>query len=688
MNSDKPHILYVDDEENNLVALKAAFRRYYQIHTAKSAREGIAILKQHPVELIVTDQRMPEMTGVQFLEAVIPDYPDAIRMVLTGFSDVEAIIKAINTGRVFRYITKPWDEQELKMTIDGALSLFREQQENRTPMNLRQHKPDILYVDDEEHNLMSFHATFRRSYTIHTATSAREGMQILRQQPIQLVITDQRMPEMTGVDFLAAILPDYPDVIRIVLTGFSEIEAIIKAINSGQVYRYVSKPWDEKDLKITIDKALEQYHLVQENKELVGDLQYILGEMDFMHEIARRILTIKTLPELLNDIMESSKMLMHAEASSLLLYDEEDAQLHFLVARGDKGQMVKQYSVDVGSGIAGWVAEQRESLVVPDCYADSRFNPEYDQMTNFRTRSMICVPMLRDDRLLGVLQVLNKENEEVFDARDLKIFETLASQCAVAIENAKLLEVQVAAEALDRELQTARTIQQRLLPASLPDFEDIRVAAKLIPARQVGGDYYNVHRLNENQTLLMTADVTGKGIPAAMIVSTVYSCVHSYITQDPFRLEELVIGLNDVLLDSTTNDKFVTCWLGLYDHAERRLQSINAGHNPPYLFRNGEQKPSELRVGGMFLGCFEMPYESEVIQMQTDDVLVFYSDGVTEALNHNSEEYEDHRLIGTVAGVRDAHAGDILRTIEEDVQHHVDGAQQSDDFTCAVMKVL
>ena len=131
MKAEKHHILYVDDEENNLNSFKAAFRPYYQIHTATGAREGIRILREHPVHVIVTDQRMPEMTGVQFFEAIIPEYPDAIRMILTGFSDVEAIIKAINTGRVYRYITKPWDEAELKLTIDGAINFYNLQRRNR-----------------------------------------------------------------------------------------------------------------------------------------------------------------------------------------------------------------------------------------------------------------------------------------------------------------------------------------------------------------------------------------------------------------------------------------------------------------------------------------------------------------------------------------------------------------------------
>jgi adenylate cyclase len=140
MITEKYHILYVDDEEHNLNSFHAAFRKHYTVHKALNAREGLRILREFPVSLIVTDQRMPEMTGVQFLEAVIPEYPDPIRMILTGFSDIEAIIKAINTGRVYRYITKPWDENELKMTMDSALEYFALQQRNRDLMTQLQEK--------------------------------------------------------------------------------------------------------------------------------------------------------------------------------------------------------------------------------------------------------------------------------------------------------------------------------------------------------------------------------------------------------------------------------------------------------------------------------------------------------------------------------------------------------------------
>jgi phosphoserine phosphatase RsbU/P len=136
-----------------------------------------------------------------------------------------------------------------------------------------QEKYRILYVDDEIDNLIIFKAAFRRYYDVFTATSAREGMELLKTQDVQVLITDQRMPEITGVEFLESIIPDYPEMIRMILTGFSDVEAIIQAINKGRVYQYITKPWDTGELKITIDKALESYSLKNENKQLISDLK-------------------------------------------------------------------------------------------------------------------------------------------------------------------------------------------------------------------------------------------------------------------------------------------------------------------------------------------------------------------------------------------------------------------------------
>ncbi|WP_293299471.1 response regulator [Pedobacter sp. UBA4863] len=141
---------------------------------------------------------------------------------------------------------------------------------------------NILYVDDEPHNLSAFAATFRRLYKVFTAESAEEGRKILEAEDIQVIITDQRMPKTTGVEFLASILEEYPEPIRMILTGYTDIDAVIDAINKGQVYRYIQKPWMEEDLRINIDKAIEIYMLRKENRELTAKLLVANQQLEFI----------------------------------------------------------------------------------------------------------------------------------------------------------------------------------------------------------------------------------------------------------------------------------------------------------------------------------------------------------------------------------------------------------------------
>lgn len=144
-----------------------------------------------------------------------------------------------------------------------------------TPIN-------VLYVDDEVHNLNSFKAGFRRKFNVFTAESAVEGRKVLETELIHIIITDQRMPVTTGIEFLESIIPDFPDPIRILLTGYADINAVIDAINKGQVYKYIQKPWMDEDLRINIEKAFEIYSLRKENKELTEALLVANKQLEFL----------------------------------------------------------------------------------------------------------------------------------------------------------------------------------------------------------------------------------------------------------------------------------------------------------------------------------------------------------------------------------------------------------------------
>lgn len=147
---------------------------------------------------------------------------------------------------------------------------------------MTQGKSKILYVDDEEHNLNSFKAAFRRDYEVFTAISANDGFKVLEDQEIHVIITDQRMPEMTGIEFLEAVIDKYPDPPRILLTGYADIDAVIDAINKGSVYKYIQKPWDENELRITINSALELFLLKKRKEQLTEQLIVTNEQLEFL----------------------------------------------------------------------------------------------------------------------------------------------------------------------------------------------------------------------------------------------------------------------------------------------------------------------------------------------------------------------------------------------------------------------
>ena len=335
----------------------------------------------------------------------------------------------------------------------------------------------------------------------------------------------------------------------------------------------------------------------------------------FFKDISNQIIEKKPLSELLRSIFETSKQLLEAEASSLLLFDEETRRLVFYVAEGEKGTLIKSKEISLGEGIAGWVAEKKKTVRIDDCYADSRFNPSFDQRTGFVTRNMLCAPMVRKGTLIGVIQVMNKSQNRSFDMQDELFFSALAGQCAIAIENFRLGQFEIEAEQMRTELETARTIQRKILPGRLPELRSYAVQTLLRPAKHLGGDYYNLIRINETQALFFITDVTGKSISAALIVSSVYSFIHSYliIHKKTFNLKHFVESLNTFLIESTTPDKFVTGWFAVLDEETLSLTSISAGHDPVFLLRKDAASPlyETLEEGGLMLGVMDLPYDTQ-----------------------------------------------------------------------------
>ncbi len=425
------------------------------------------------------------------------------------------------------------------------------------------------------------------------------------------------------------------------------------------------------------------------SKSIQINSKNILSRLNFFQDITQKIFEKKPLKKLLDEIIFASKQLLQAEASSLLLYNKEDKQLHFHTVTGDKGKTIKSQSIKLGVGIAGWAAKNKKPIIIGDCYKDSRFNKEFDLKSGFRTRNMICVPMVRKKELIGVIQTMNKKGKEAFTAEDLKLFEALAAQCAVAIDNARLIELEIRSAEIKYELNTAHNIQMKLIPQSIPSFDDLEISVKLVPAKEVGGDYFNVVRINKDETLFMIADVTGKSVPAALIVSTVYSFLQTYLilSGNNFNLSQFVVSLNKFLIASTGTDKFVTAWFGLYDHSKEIMHSINAGHNPIYLLRNNSSQLEKLTTGGLMLGSIDFPYSSEELSLSENDLIVFYTDGIPEAMNLRGEEFGEKFFEDILLLNRNLNVSDISDLIFSEIYKYRGKAEQSDDITLGIIRI-
>jgi class 3 adenylate cyclase len=227
MVTEKFPILYVDDEEHNLISFEATFRKEYKVHTATNGEDGIAIMRNNDIKLVITDQRMPEMTGIQFLEKIAPEYPDTIRMILTGFSDIGVIIDAINSGKVFRYITKPWDENELRMTIENAKQLFGLQINNRELMKSLQQK-----VEEQESTLRLFIRYVPEQVVKKTLENSQEAIFQGELRDVAVLFCDIRgftpMSEELSPKEVVSFLNDY----------YSIMSEIVKQYN-GSVNQFV-----------------------------------------------------------------------------------------------------------------------------------------------------------------------------------------------------------------------------------------------------------------------------------------------------------------------------------------------------------------------------------------------------------------------------------------------------------------
>jgi len=273
-----------------------------------------------------------------------------------------------------------------------------------------------------------------------------------------------------------------------------------------------------------------------------------------------------------------------------------------------------------------------------------------------------------------------------FNDLDELLLQAISRQVQTAIENDHLLKQSIEKERIEKELLLAASIQQRIIPKELPKIEGYELSGINIPSKEVGGDYYDCINLGKGIYSFIIADVTGKGISAALLVNTLNAALYSYLEFN-LPLNELAEKLNKLIFNATPPDKYITFFICVLDSKTGELIAVNAGHNPVLLLRN-DGSLKKIEAGGIGLGMldFGLPYEEEKLTFNSGDKLFLYTDGIPEAMNKDEEEYSDDRMIDFFKNNAQKPSKPFIDEMVKDVRSHVNGEPQSDDITCLILK--
>jgi phosphoserine phosphatase RsbU/P len=310
-------------------------------------------------------------------------------------------------------------------------------------------------------------------------------------------------------------------------------------------------------------------------------------------------------------------------------------------------------------------------------------------------KSTILVQIKQKNELVGILSFGPRRGRFQYSVSDRELLMSIAAQLALIIDNARLTERMVAQERMRRELALAAEVQQRLLPSCAPKSIAMEVAGFCEPARGVGGDYYDFIDYDNTQLGLAIADVAGKGMPAALLMCTVQATLRSLTATNgssvpaSYELASIVSKLNRLLFNTTNGEHYVTFFYATFDQTTQRLTYVNAGHNPPlYLQADSDSEFRELTSGGLVAGAFEhAAYEQETVQMKPNDLLFLYTDGLSEALNVEGEEFGANRIMETLKAIATLSADQIRDVVVRRVKEWCTGMALYDDLTFVVMKV-
>jgi len=412
-------------------------------------------------------------------------------------------------------------------------------------------------------------------------------------------------------------------------------------------------------------------------------LKRAVEELTILNEIAAAINSSMELDKIVELIIKKCVKHLKVEQAAVMLLDKSEEENAFRTMIRQADSKINTLPCRLDTQLTGFMLKNRKPLLINNFKNDNRFN--YTDQESFPIQSLLAVPLLSKGLLIGLLATFNKRDTEGFSNGDQRLLSIIAAQSAQVIENARLLEEEQTLLKIEKEMEMAQEIQINLLPRKTPQLVDYDIAGTSIPAQAVGGDYFDFIRLDDCRLAFCLGDVSGKGLPAALLMANLQATIRAQTSLNPAPYLCLQ-NSNIFLYQCTTSQKFATLFYGILDINTHQFSFANAGHNRPYFFK-GEEQPKCLETAGLALSFLEkVSYKEDIITFKPGYLLVIYSDGITEAMNMDNEEFGEERLTSLVKENSGQSANQLLNTIIESVQKFAGNKPQIDDMTVVIIK--
>jgi len=458
-----------------------------------------------------------------------------------------------------------------------------------------------------------------------------------------------------------------------------------RVIGALNILSHQPDTFDETDVPVM--RQFAAYVAVALENSRLFDLERKNAEVfETLAEIGREVASILDLDELLTRLAQLIKRVIDYHTFGIMLLNETTLELEFKLAV-QYGELSPKRRMKLGEGLVGYAALHKEAVLVPDVTQDDRYIKVMEDV-----RSELVIPLLLKDRCIGIFDLESPELD-AFDKRHVEILTLLANQAAVAIENARLYETVAAnEERLEKEVRFAQRVQAALLPAELPKrLRGVDIAARFAPARELGGDFYDLLAPEPNGLVVAVGDVSGKGVPAALYSAFAGELVRGRTFRRRYTNVRstpagVLLSMNTILHQRQLEEYYCTLCYASFDFKRRTVTLANSGL--PYPIHCTESSCAQIDLPGLPLGSFAgSTYDEVTVPLSTGDVFVFCSDGVFEGMNENSEEFTGARLLDVVQRYRNAASRELVDAIFEAVSMFRGPAAQNDDMTAVALKI-